>query len=135
MLSKTFRTAKELKISQAKYDALVKVYWMFVDEKIPARLFDMGTIGTPKLKDKKACGTAGCILGWCHAVDPIAYYRRQEFGWAGSFPDYSGGLHYLFFSGCACDGHINPTRAQAAQAIHNFLTTGAARWREVLKGE
>lgn len=127
MLAQTFKTAKELKISQAKYDALVKVYWMFVEEKIPEHLFDMGRIGDPQLsKKEEPCGAPGCILGWCQAVDLEAFLP-------GSTTDYIGtGLHFLFFSGMACMS--NPSRTQAAQAIHNFLTTGSAKWREVLKG-
>lgn len=117
MLCKTFKTAKQLKISQAKYDTLVKVYWMFVDEKIPKRLFDMSTIGDPQLKGSKPCGTPGCILGWCLAVD-TAFYEVTR-------------LNSLFYDTEAVNA--NPTRAQAAQAIHNYLTTGAARWCEVLK--
>lgn len=128
MLCKTFKTAKQLKISQAKYDTLVKVYWLFVDEKIPEHLFNMGTVGGPQLKGGKACGTPGCILGWCRAADKENKSFRPLFGHDNS---YSGRLHYLFFSSCACS--TNPSRAQAAHAIHNYLTTGAARWREVLK--
>lgn len=131
MLAQTFKTAKELKISQAKYDALVKVYWMFADEKIPEHLFDMGTIGSPVLLEKGRkevpCGSPGCILGWCQAVSFEAFMP-------GSATDYVGtGLHSLFFSPVACCDYAT-SRAQAAKAIHNFLTTGSANWREVLKG-
>ncbi len=131
MLSKTFKSAKELKISQAKYDALVKVYWLLVDEVIPERLFNMSTIGSPALKKEKPCGTAGCILGWCHAVDSTAFSKYSD-SWSN---DYRWtGLHDLFYSSCAIDRCETPSPAQAAQAIHNFLTTGRADWRGVLKG-
>ena len=125
MLSKTFKSAKELKISQAKLDTLVKVYWMLVDERIPESLFTMNSIGSPLLKGEVPCGTPGCILGWCQAVDNDAK----------AFPlekvDFSGGLERLFFAVGACNESV--TRAQAAQALHNYLTTGAARWARVLK--
>jgi hypothetical protein len=125
MLSKTFLTAEELRINPIMYDALVKVYWLLVDETIPEKLFDMGDIAGPKIDAKgKPCGTAGCLLGWAMAVD-----QRAE--WYDPAPNVCP-INSLFYPSPSI-GAYGAERAHGAQALHNYLTTGKANWRGVMK--
>jgi hypothetical protein len=121
----TFKTAKELRISTKLYNALVQVYWMLKDGKIPDELFTMSNICGPRISGEgKPCGSAGCILGWVQAVEPKL---------GGVDYDY-GAPHYLFFpevSGSA-GGAIVAGRDRAIRALHNYLTTGRADWRGVM---
>lgn len=115
MLAKTFKSAEELKIAQNVHDALVKVHWMLIDSTIPETLFDMRTTG---VHVGLPCGTAGCIIGWCHALDknvPLQVNRLDKLCYPLDERAYKA----------------NPT--QAAKAIHNYLTTGYPKWREALK--
>lgn len=129
MLSKTFLSAADLKISEKLYDALVKVYWMLTDDIIPDEMFNMMSIGAPRLDAKgHACGTPGCILGWAHAVEPALLSGRR-----GSYD--SGNVARLFYpTACGPAGDaIQADRAHAVRALHNYLTTGKANWREVMQ--
>jgi hypothetical protein len=128
MLAQTFLTAEELRINERLYKALVEVYWLLVDETIPERLFDMSVVGHPKIKDGHVCGTAGCLLGWSLAVDKDCV---QLNGW-GRPIGMTTAFRTLCFNATAI--YQSPPRGQAAQALHNYLTTGRANWREALKG-
>lgn len=132
MLAQTFKSAKDLKLRQEVYDALVKVYWMLADGVIPKRLFFMGTVGSPEINAKgKPCGSAGCIMGWCNAVtpgviEPSSYDSSK--GLVGPTE-----LNTLCFHPDAIGGWEGASKEQATKALHNYLTTGRANWREVLK--
>lgn len=130
MLSKTFKSAEELGVSEDFYEALTQVYWMLVDEKIPAALFDMSCVGSPRLDTKDhPCGTPGCILGWANAVGKLNFSTRGE--------AMKGKIDRLFFPGSYyVNTHIDPYRAsrsQAAIALHSYLTTGFADWAKAMK--
>lgn len=128
MLSKTFKSAEELGVPEDFYDALVQVYWMLVDEKIPANLFNMGTIGNPRLDDQlHPCGTEGCLLGWASAIGRIRY---DDFYYR--FPGFKE-LDALFYPGRVVKGGYNATREQSARALLGYLTTGRHTWKEVMK--
>ncbi len=136
MLAHTFKTAKDLKLKQEVYDTLVQVYWMLSDGVIPARLFDMATLGNPKIVKDKPCGSAGCIMGWCNAINPGVIKESLQLVRGLEGPK---GLNTLCFSKEAVGDWFSGydpqvTTIQAAQAIHNYLTTGRANWRSVLKG-
>src|ERR1700692_985578 len=131
MLSKTFKSAVELGLEEDLYEALVKVYWLLVDEKIPQALFIMEWVIGPRIdNDGEFCGTSGCLLGWCHAVAPKSGNRSWKWGSA---------LHRLFYPRQlkTCDRQISwrsLTREQATVALHGYLTTGKDAWIEAVKG-
>jgi len=135
MLAQTFNSHEELGISERLYQALVQVYWLLVDERIPEKLFDMDEVGHPEF-DKKgnACGTAGCILGWCEALDkdcatPGGFIHDRFFGWG----DFQPPLSQLFLPDHV-RGAFGAKRKQAAVAIHGYLTTGKDGWKQAMKG-
>jgi hypothetical protein len=121
MLARTFKEAKNLRISEQRKQALIEVLYLLEDEKIPNQLFDMSTIGGPSLQEGgQPCGTPGCILGWALAVDPsFSPLDRNKIPLM---------LHPLFFP----DGYCHPgvTMIEAAHALRNFLETGYANWRK-----
>jgi hypothetical protein len=125
MLAQTFKTAEELRISERLYKALVEVYWLLVDERIPAKLFDMRMIGSPQIVNKHCCGSAGCLLGWAMAVDTSLTGQYEH--------DAIGRLFYPE-DGLTTMPPYTANRAQAARALYNYLTSGKADWRGAMKG-
>ncbi len=110
-----FKTARQLGLKKAQYEALVKTLGRFELGLIPPLLFDMGVIGAPE------CGAAGCICGWARQEDHDLFL-----GWS-DHPK----LFKLF---APRSGHRAwaATPPQAAAAIRNFLTIGDPRWDEVM---
>lgn len=129
--AQTFKSAKELRIGRKIHAALIQVYWLLKEDKIPARLFDMSTLGSPNYprlsEDNTPCGSAGCILGWAHAVDPSVkvLHDNQLYG-AYRY----GSLGKLFYPGAPSAYRAN--RSQAAQALFTYLTTGRADWKKAM---
>lgn len=118
MLAQNFKTADQLRISEAGYAALLQVLGRLEREEIPANLFNMKMVGEPE------CGTPGCILGHTREIDMEAYEELRSTSYD------SRNLEDLFFP-CG-DKTCNPyvaTRSQAAMALRSYLTTGKPRWR------
>lgn len=132
MLAQTFKSHKDLHISEKMYDALVKVYWLLVDETIPEQLFCMGTIGQPKMVKGSPCGTAGCLLGWARTIEP-ALHNGAHYD-AGFRSGNLGKLFYPLVAGKRGHAQLDANRGLAVKALHNYLTTGKADWRGVMNG-
>lgn len=114
MLAYNFKTAKQLGISEKRRTTLIRLLHMFDRGEILAENFDMGEVW---------CGTAGCIYGWARHIDP-------------DFVDdeilYSP-MSRLFYSAVkgVLDGPTTPE--EGAAALRNYLTTGHAHWREIVR--
>lgn len=137
MLAQNFQTPAALKISDAEFEALVKVLGMLERGEIehsPGIQFDkidkracMPPTGfnIAAFYCKTDCGTAACICGWAEFVgrlDPFSLAARR-YG--------NRGLMQLFEPSM---GGENITPAQAAIALRSYLSTGEARWSEALSG-
>lgn len=123
-------TAEQLGISTDGYEALVKVLAKMeageikhIDTEKP--VFDTFTgmrfnMNYVHMINYKGCGTVCCILGWAK------HLSRN-----GVFPDITDGVNELFYP-----THPIPyneiTVEQAIRALRNYLTTGEAKWEEVL---
>jgi len=154
-------TAEQLEITQAEYDALLKVRDTIGALKhirdpnctlFTGNTFNMGTV-TYTSDDPSHCGTCQCIGGWLYtfminvapnkhgvyAVDP------EESRWYVS-EERSPILYHLFYPLSKPDGRWMRddegkeldydynliTPEQAVQAINNFLTKRDARWDIIL---
>lgn len=116
--TENFKTAAELGLRDTEYSDLVRLLSMFEQNKIPARLFNMKIVGQPE------CGTPGCILGWARTFDRHAFTH----GWHSTV---DATLNFETCNLLAVNwGRATP--AHAAKALRNYLTTGSARWHEVL---
>jgi len=142
MLAQNFKTPANLKITDAEFNALVKVLGMLEREEIPhapgygdicdfvsesptgrpePQFFNMGFV-----TGKHDCGTAGCILGWAQHVagDSLSFGERR------------GAIARLFQMGDDACNQYFPIAIQdilpshAAIALRNFLTDGEPRWAE-----
>lgn len=119
MLAQNFKTAADLRISEAEHGALVTVLGLLEREEIPAEKFTMRTIGAPE------CGCAGCILGWTGVVSMAVTERLYRSAGRGNRP-----LDRLFYDPAAMDVR-DP--ALAAVALRSYLTTGEANWAEAVQ--
>ncbi len=121
MLAQNFMRPEALGISDKEFESLVKVLGMLGREEIPPEDFRM---------DAVRCGTAACLKGWCQIVslDNAMFVGCWDSSDSRHRP---AGLNRLFgYAGNVTEK--NPTRAQAAIALRNYLTTGEPRWSEAL---
>lgn len=141
MLAQNFMTAAELKLSEKEHAALIKVLGMLErGELIHADLTkarrledrpDDGEILTnhfnmDQWRNKWDCGTVACIGGTAELVGGFRF-RSGENGQLGGNLD----LEELCYPNIA-SGYADITPQEAAQALRNYLTTGKAKWEEVL---
>lgn len=118
MLARTFKTADELGLPHAEYEALLKVLGAFERREIPKNLFDMGYIGQPE------CGSSGCLIGWARAltgtlvkVDCLSSNGLARLCYPYHIPN---------------DAAFSASRAQSEIALRNYLTRGEPAWDEAL---
>lgn len=143
MLMQNLKTAAELGITDAEFDALYKVLGMLEREELkymPAttgdvppeynnfvpEFFNMALTHT-----QNSCGSACCILGWARHVagDRTLFHGRT--------PANSDLFRMAHDAGLSIypgkfSNEILPD--EAAIALRNYLTFGEARWAEVLVG-
>ncbi|MBR0868901.1 hypothetical protein JQ633_00915 [Bradyrhizobium tropiciagri] len=139
MLAQNFKSADELKISEAQKDALIKTLVLLETGKLihaspddedffinnsweEAGLkprfdgrFNLGTWAATA-----NCGTVACIGGTAEAISGVRFH-----GWM----DRLDGLRDLFTPQCLSFrewSKVTPT--EAATALRSYLTTGDARW-------
>ena len=125
MLAQNFKTPVDLDMTEAEFDALLKVLGMLEREEIPAHLFKMADIGAPD------CGTPGCIMGWARTILPKAFLHNSVFKHP-TVPLFFPGGEGPFFFGGKYHSAYDATQAQAAIALRNHLTHGEPRWAEAL---
>jgi len=129
MLARNFKSAADLEITDQELDALIKVLGMFErnelihrpkDSPLQPNGFNMAHWGV-----QDECGTIGCIRGWARIASgnyqlfaatlrhsPVGNLFTVDHGRFGQWDDI--------------------TVEQAAMALRNFLSSGAARWGEIL---
>jgi hypothetical protein len=135
MLAQNFKTPADLQITDAEFDALVKVLGMLEREEIayaPSSYHDPNLDSVPQFFNMLTvdgiadCGTTGCICGWARHVggDRLLFLDRPFF------------LDDLF---CMASSGAYRGRAaedilphEAAIALRNYLTHGKPRWNEAL---
>lgn len=131
MLAQNFKTPADLQISDAEFEALVKVLGMLERGEIEQRDFAMNIIGNPE------CGTPACLCGWARHVShgaafppqhsygrqprwkQMPYHLRRLFAWVETFAD---------------EAPHKATPAQGAIALRSYLSTGEPKWAEALEG-
>src|SRR5579872_209917 len=143
MLAQNFKTAKDLGLSDHRFESLVKTLGVLergevkhvriVDDlfeegkefAIPEKfdgLFNMDNTFT-----RANCGTAGCIAGTCD------WLFKTDFAPEGNLAlDLNFELLKLFCPNI--DWYYWPkiTVDQAARALRNYLSCGEARWKEII---
>ena len=124
MLANSFMKAEALGITEAEVAALVHVLGMMDREELRDTQADRDERGFcmsswPNLHD---CGTPACIGGWAS--------RLLGYDWSLKDDGTAPGAHDLFFPTGADWRAIS--MAKATIALRNYLTTGEARWAEVL---
>ncbi len=137
MLQQSFKTADELKLSEAERSALMKtlvlletdklrhVYeWNNFDNREPgfSGLFNMNV-----WTRESHCGTVACIGGTAQLVGGVDFAD-------GDLP--RGKELYELFQPTSIPSRWwqNITPAQAAVALRSYLTTGKADWKRALEG-
>lgn len=139
MLAQTFKSARDLDLGHAVYEALkdvlVKlenkelVYWDYrggrlSKSKIPENGFSMTNVLVQEFdEDGNVCGTIGCIAGWISEGRTRAEATRDS------------RLAELFFPGGGRIDYNAITVEQAAQTLRNYLETGKIDWMPVLKAQ
>lgn len=134
MLAQNFKTAEELFIGENEREALIAVLGMLEREElvhdrrktgISTNGFNMECWYRQVYEPAHKCGTVGCIGGWAETIGKF------------SFDDLTEGLDELFHPGCVVGDvgvdYAHITTANAATALRNYLTNGAAKWAEVLR--
>jgi hypothetical protein len=137
MLANNFLTPSALGISEVEFESLVQVLGMLERGEIPEDQFTM-------LRVQHPCRTPACLCGWAHYISggrafPGAPQRWTLFGNRGAYrPQWNGLprpiLELFGVGGRPGDPVYAANRAQAANALRNFLTRGEARWAEALVG-
>lgn len=126
MLAQNFMTAETLNISEQFHSALITLLGMMERGEIPDKAFTMAwwRRDIRDISEARApeCGTACCIGGWAE------YLARVE--------------HGAFYGEAANSAEslcypqrwvmLEASSAHGALAIRNYLTTGDAKWPEVL---
>lgn len=143
MLAQNFMTAAELGLDKRERAALVQVLGMLErgelrhvpvkhDRFLSVRATQDAALGLFNMNDwasESECGTALCIRGTAEAI------MRTSFSYpvwgTRQYEKIEDLFMYSMYRGYAREDVAVP---QAAQALRNYLTTGEARWAEVLGG-
>lgn len=137
MLAQNFKTPTDLNLTDAQFDALVKVLGILERCEVRhVRKRDGAWRGDgfnmTDVVSRNECGTVCCMLGLAEKVSgngslfvSTKGVLDELFG-MGSGGDWLGGLNQHDM------GHDDVTPAHAAIALRNFLTHGEPRWAEAL---
>lgn len=131
MLAQNFKTADDLKISEAQKDALAKTLVLFETGKIAHAKVGNGYFpeqgeytGHFNMNQWNSlihgCGTVACIGGTAELIGGVNFDRQ-----AGGF---DSPLYRLFMPNLPEWMWDEITPAHAAIALRSYLTTGEARW-------
>ena len=137
MLANNFKTPSALGISDAEFDALVKVLGMLERGEIPDDEFTMRRVQHP-------CRTPACLCGWANHVSAgrafplhatpsrLGMFKIGE-TYGPRWKELPPQVRNLFgYGGRPIDPVYSATPAQAAIALRSFLTHGEPRWAEAL---
>ena len=139
MLAANFLTAAELHISEDLRDALITILGRLERGEFKAIDFAAQVKGLHIDGDlfamnhwctNSSCGTIRCIGGWAEEVmgRPLTRMVEGAFSFIEPTPP---NLMHLFFPGQTAQTYA--TDADAAVALRNYLTTGNANWKEIVK--
>ena len=118
------KTAKQLKISNGVYEALIKVFGMLDAGEIPEKGFNMALWLETNGRGKTTCG---CIGGWAESCGEIIALGDSPFGLINlCFPSREK------VRGGGSWNYSTITREQGARALENYLNTGKAKWTSIL---
>lgn len=130
MLARSFLSAADLKLPEREYDALIRVQHMLErgeltqvprDDTSRPNGFCMSSVSA-----KSSCGTVGCIMGWCRMITK----EEKIFDFWDMKLNLPGAVSELFMFGD--ERRHDVTMDQATRGLSNYLTTGRARWDQVL---
>jgi len=133
MLAQNFLTPTDLGISQPHIDALVLTLGVLERGEI-VHLYDPDAVhqssplcfNMATWADKEGCSTVACIGGTAELLGGVnfsSYHIAKSKDCA---------LDDLFYPSLECVNFQTITVPQAATALRNYLTTGKARWEEIL---
>ena|ERR1700722_15896531 len=132
MLAQNFKTPKDLKITDAEFEALAKIMRMLERGELRHVNFEAITgesHGFNMSDYEAACGTVCCIAGWCDRL------FKTSFVDASITSEISSAMDDLFhMEGFDLNQMNKVTSSQAAIAIRNYLTHGEPRWAEAIGG-
>jgi len=121
----TFKSAKELGLTEEQHDTLIKTLALFEEGKVPPEMFNMNRVGHPE------CGTPGCILGWSKTISMSVYDRTE--GRRGWFPHELDRLFFPSITSAYEIGAYMATPKQAATALRGYLETAHTDWPAAMK--
>lgn len=142
MLANNFMTPSALAISDAEFDALVKVLGMLERGEIPNDQFNMRRVQHP-------CRTPACLCGWANHVSAGRAFPLEAQSRPSLFPSLFTKtttygprwkelprpvLQLFGYGGRPTDPVYAASPSQAAIALRNFLSRGEPRWDEALAG-
>lgn len=138
MLAQAFLPHTTLGLSQAERTALIKVLGVLERDELPHyerpgfslvhadEEFNPVGFNMARFHANAACGTVHCIAGLAEVLGGLGLFTLTDRKMLGK------PLGDLFGIGKSAAALTDITPAQAAQALRNFLTTGAAGWKEIL---
>ena len=134
MLAQNFKTAADLRISEAQREALVRLLGMLERGEIRHQLSesvsyeDDGPLCSFNMMEW-SCGSVGCLGGWCDflAERPFPVPVRDEPLYGLFFPDDEDIETITNYDYDAI------TTSQAATALRNYLTLGRANWADIIE--
>jgi hypothetical protein len=146
MLAQTYLDARKLGITERERDALIDVlaglergHFVHLQD---AEVANNYAVGLAFNMSDFNCGTTACIAGWCDLLHGTQFVKRCAGSWTNR-PGRRRNLQDLFHAEdddySADDNEWiyleEITTAQAAAALRNYLTSGKARWGEVMGGD
>jgi hypothetical protein len=137
MLSQNFKTAAELKLTDAEFAAAITLLGMLERDEIPHEPHTPYCIEKPKQGEKPnkfnmnlvygsyLCDTTACFCGWIEYLAKSAPLSLANKVVSAGVRD---GRFELMYAATRSD----ITTSEAAIALRNFLTFGEPRWSEAL---
>lgn len=140
MLAQNFKTAADLRISEAGHGALIKVLGMLergeikhqpildfyepltrITRAVGFNMFDFYSRGD--------CGTVCCLCGWAEVVGELEPFSLA----AERLKNHA--LDVLFEPDRSLSPREDITATEAAAALRSYLSTGEANWAEALSSQ
>jgi hypothetical protein len=134
--AQSFKSADELKISEAQKDALIKTLVLFETGKVcHAKIglgfyYNAGDVFTGHFNmchwnsAVHGCETVSCIGGTAELIGGVTFGKMLL--------SYNHALYQLFMPNLNLNDWDAITPTQAARAICSYLTTGDAKWAEAI---
>jgi hypothetical protein len=135
MLARTFKSAKELGLTDIEHESLVTVLGMLergelrYEPAYRAPSMPNGFHMAPHV-ERTDCGTVACIAGWANIVSGHQAFRLKDMAkmWLRSSVFAKDAAKVRLFRGMVIG---DETPEMAAQALRNYLATGESNWPEV----